>query len=164
MKTMTEVVPVKQGDYPECVKELKSNNLVQTLLWLLIATVLFVIYSRQQDKSSVLVLLQMAFIVVCAIMGVVNLFINNNKLVYSPTGSVVKKQLYNFNIAMKADLLLCLEEGNVSRLRALKTDDAGGLLVELLESDDHLFLAARLSKYEPHGYVPQTDWVIMKSL
>ena len=164
MQTITEVASVKQATYPECLKESKSNNLVQALLWLLIAAVLFVIYSRLHDKSSLLGLIQMAIIVFCAIMGIVKLFIGNNKLTYLPTGSVVRKQSYNFNIEMKPDLLLCLEEGNVSRLRALPTDDAGGLLVELLESDDHLFIAARLSKYEPHGYVAKTDWVIMKKL
>ena len=101
MQTITEVASVKQATYPECLKESKSNNLVQALLWLLIAAVLFVIYSRLHDKSSLLGLIQMAIIVFCAIMGIVKLFIGNNKLTYLPTGSVVRKQSYNFNIEMK---------------------------------------------------------------
>ena len=72
------------------------------------------------------------------------------------------KQSYSFNVALKPDVLRCLEEGNTSRLKALKNDDAGGLLVEYLESEDHIFLAARLLKYEPHGYEAITDWFTMK--
>lgn len=151
-----------QTSYPQCITESKSSNPTQALLWLLIAAVLFVIYSNQPDKDSTLGLIQIALIFFFAILAIVKLFFSSSKLTYIPTGSAIEKQTYNFNIALKTDILHCLEEGNTSRLKALKNDDSGGLLVELLESQDHLYIAARLLRYEPHGYVEVTDWITMK--
>lgn len=163
MQTTTfEVAADMQASYPECIKESKSTNRAQALLWLLIAAVLFGIYSQLPDKGSPLSLVQITLIAVCAVMAVYKFFCENSKLIYVPTGGVIKKQTYNFNIALQAELLHCLEEGNTARLKAFKNDDAGGLMVELLESEDHLFIAARLLKYEPHGYVAKSGWKTMK--
>jgi hypothetical protein len=54
-----------------------------------------------------------------------------------------------------------MKEGNTSRLNALKTDDAGGILVEALESKNGVFTAVHMQKYCPEGYRPETDWVVM---
>ena len=159
---MNEAASTMQATYPECINETKSSNRAQSLLWLLIAVVLFVIYSQQPDKDSTLCLVQLALVAIFAVLAVHKFFSHNSKLIYIPTGSVVKKESYSFNVALQSDVLRCLEEGNTARLKALKNDDAGGLLVEFLESEDHLFLAARLFKYEPHGYEAKTDWVTMK--
>lgn len=157
-----EATPKMKAPYPECIKESKSFNLTQALLWLLIGAVLFIIYSREPEKDSMLGLVQITLIILCAVMAIFKFFFSSNKLIYSPTGGIVKKRSYNFNITLQPDILLCLKEGNITRLRALKNDDAGGLLVELLESQDHLFFAARLLKYEPHGYTAKTDWITLK--
>ena len=159
---INEVAADMQTTYPECINETKSNNRAQSLLWLLIAVVLFVIYSQQPDKDSTLGLIQIGLVALCFILALYKFFVGSSKLTYAPTGSVVVKQSYTFNVALQPDLLRCLEEGNTSRLKALKTDDTGGLLVEFLESEDHLFFAARLFKYEPHGYEAKTGWVTMK--
>ena len=159
---INEVATDMQATYPQCINETKSNNRAQALLWLVIAIVLFVIYTQQPDKDTTLGLVQIALVGLCAVLSVVKFFSAGSKLIYAPTGSVVEKQSYCFNIALQPDLLRCLEEGNTARLKALKTDDAGGLMVEFLKSEDHLFMAARLFKYEPHGYVAKTDWVTMK--
>ena len=159
---INEVAADMQATYPECINETKSNNRAQSLLWLLIAAVLYVIYSQQPDKDSTFGLIQIALIAIFAVLGVFKFFVGNSKLTYAPTGSVVMKQSYTFNVALQPDLLRCLDEGNTARLKALKTDDTGGLMVELLESVDHHFIAARLFKYEPHGYEAKTDWVTMK--
>lgn len=159
---INEAASTMQATYPECIKESKSSNRAQALLWLLIAVVLFVIYSQQPDKDNTLGLVQLALVAIFAVLSVYKFFSHNSKLIYVPTGSVVKKESYSFNVALLLDVLRCLEEGNTARLKALKNDDAGGLLVEFLESEDHLFLAARLFKYEPHGFEAKTDWVTMK--
>ena len=159
---MNEDASTMQATYPECIKESKSNNRAQAFLWLLIAVVLFVIYSQQPDKDSTLCLVQLALVAIFADLAIYKFFGRSSKLIYVPTGSVVKKESYSFNVALQPDVLRCLEEGNTARLKALKNDDAGGLLVEFLESEDHLFLAARLFKYEPHGYEAKTVWVTMK--
>ena len=151
-----------QTSYPQCITVSKSSNRVQALLWLLIAAVLFVIYSNQPDKGSTLSLIQIALIIFFAILAIVKLLINSSKLTYTPTGSIIEKQTYNFSITLQTEILYCLKEGNTSRLKALKNDDSGGLLVELLESQDHLYIAARLLKYEPYGYIEVTDWITMK--
>ena len=160
--TINEVASDMQATYPQCINESKSNNRAQSLLWLVIAIVLFVIYTQQPDKDTALGLVQMALVGLCSVLAIVKFFSAGSKLIYAPTGSIVEKQSYSFNVALQPDILRCLEEGNTARLKALKNDDAGGLLVELLESQDHLFIAARLFKYEPHGYVAKTDWVTMK--
>ena len=162
MQTTDHVASGKQATYPECINETKSGNRAQALWWLLIAAVLFAIYYQQPDKDSTLSLAQMAIIALSVIMAVVKFFVNSSKLIYTPTGSTVSKQSYSFSVTLQADILRCLEEGNTSRLKAFKTDDAGGLLVELIESEDRLFVAARLLKYEPHGYEAKTDWYTMK--
>lgn len=163
MQTTTfESTSETQTTYPNCIKESKSVNRAQALLWLLIAIVLFVIYTRQPDKDSILGLIQIALIASFAVLAIIKLFVGSSKLTYAPTGGVIKKQEYHFNIALQADILCCLKEGNTARLKALKNDDAGGLLVELLESQDYLYIAARLLKYEPHGYEARTEWVTMK--
>ena len=151
-----------QATYPECIKESKSTHRAQSLLWLIVAVVRFVIYSQQPDKDSTLCLVQLALVAIFVILAVCKFFGRSSKLIYIPTGSVIKKQSYSFNVALQPDVLRCLEEGNTARLKALKSDDAGGLLVEFLESEDRLFFAARLFKYEPHGYEAKTDWVTMK--
>ena len=159
---MNEVPADMQATYPECIKESKSTNRAQALLWLLIATVLFVIYNQQPDKGSTLGLVQITLVAVCAILALWKFLSNGSKLTYIPTGSAVEKQSYTFNVILQPDILRCLEEGNTARLKALKNDNVGGLLVEFLESQDHLFIAARLLKYEPHGYEVKTDWITMK--
>ena len=162
MQTIENVASDKQATYPECIKETQSNNRAQALWWLLIAAVLLAIYYQQPDKDNTLCLMQIALVALSVIMAVVKFCVNSSKLVYTPTGSTVSKQSYTFSVTLQADIHRCLEEGNTSRLKALKTDDAGGLLVELIESEDHLFVAARLLKYEPHGYEAKTDWFTMK--
>ena len=159
---MNEAASAMQATYPECINETKSSNRAQAFLWLLIAVVLFVIYSQQPDKDSTLCLVQLALVAIFAVLAIYKFFGRSSKLIYVPTGSVIKKQSYSFNVALQPDVLRCLEEGNTARLKALKNDDAGGLLVEFLESEDHLFLAACLFKYEPHGYEAKTVWVTMK--
>ena len=160
--TMNEVATDVQATYPQCVKEIKFTNRAQALFGLLIAVVLLVIYTQQPDKDTTFGLIQIALIAVFMVLGVFKLFVGSSKLIYVPTGGVVEKHSYVFNVSLQSDILRCLEEGNTARLKALKTDDAGGLLVELLESEEHLFIAACLFKYEPHGYEAKTDWVTMK--
>ena len=160
--TTNEATLYMKTPYPDCIKESKSINRVQGLLWLLIGAVLFGIYSREPEKESTLGLVQLTLITLCAVMAIFKFFFSSNKLIYSPTGSVVKKKSYSFNITLQPEILLCLEEGNITRLRALKNDDTGGLLVELLESQDHLFIAARLLKYETFSYTAKTDWITLK--
>ena len=160
--TTNEAILYMKAPYPDCIKESKSINRVQGLLWLLIGAVLFGIYSREPEKESTLGLVQLTLITLCTVMAIFKFFFSSNKLIYSPTGSVVKKKSYSFNITLQPDILLCLEEGNITRLRALKNDDTGGLLVELLESQDHLFIAARLLKYETFSYTAKTDWITLK--
>ena len=160
--TINEVAADMRATYPQCIKETKSTNRAQALLWLLIAVVLFVIYTQQSDKDTAFGLIQIALIAIFVVLGVFKLFVGSSKLIYVPTGGLVVKHSYAFNVSLHSDILCCLEEGNTARLKALKTDDAGGLLVELLESEEHLFIAARLFKYEPHGYEAKTDWVTMK--
>ena len=159
---MNEAASAMQATYPECIKESKSTHRAQSLLWLIVAVVLFVIYSQQPDKDSTLCLVQLALVSIFVILAVCKFFGRSSKLIYISTGSVIKKQSYSFNVALQPDVLRCLEEGNTARLKALKNDDAGGLLVEFLESEDHLFFAARMFKYEPHGCEAKTDWVTMK--
>ncbi len=147
--------------YPSSIIESKSTINPQSLLWALIAVVLFVIYSQQKDKETTLGMIQIALVLVCAIMAAVKIFIGNKKLIYQPTGCIVDKQSYYFNNTLNNDILQCLKEGNTARIKALKNDSAGGLIVELLESRDKAFTAARLLKYEPHGYEAKTNWVKM---
>ena len=151
-----------QAAYPECIKESKSSNRIQALLWLIVAVVLFVIYHQQPDKDTPLSSIQVTLIALSAIWAVYKFFFSNSRLTYIPTGCIVKKEDFYFNIGKETNILRCLEEGDTARLKALKSDSAGGLLVELIESQDHLFAAARLFKYEPHGYIAKTDWTTMK--
>ena len=160
--TINEVASGMQATYPQCVNETKSNNRAQALLWLIIAIVLSVIYTQQPDKDNTFGLIQITLVALCFILALYKFFVGSSKLTYAPTGSVVEKQSNTFNVALQPDLLRCLDEGNTARLKAFKTDDTGGLMVELLESADHHFIAARLFKYEPHGYEAKTDWVTMK--
>lgn len=147
--------------YPEAVSETKSAINSQSLLWTLIAVVLFVIYRQQPDKESTLGIIQITLVLVCAVLALVKLFTGGRRLVYTPTGSPVVKTDKYYNLAFEGDIRQCLKEGNSSRLNALKTDDAGGILVETLESKDKTFTAVRMQKYCPEGYRPETEWVVL---
>lgn len=159
--TVLEVAPDMQATYPQCISESKSSNLAQAALWSIIAIAFFGIYYQQTDKTTPLSNIQLLLIVTCMVVAVCRLF-SSNKLTYKPTGSSVEKHSYHFSTTLKADILQCLDEGNTAHLRALKNDDAGGLMVEFLKSKDGTYSAARLYKYEPHGYIAKTDWVTMK--
>lgn len=159
--SLDEMVGNASTAYPSSIVESKSAINPQSLLWTLIAVVLFVIYSQQEDKETTLGMIQIALVLVCAIMAAIKMFVGNKKLTYQPTGSIVDRQSYYFNNTLNDDVLQCLKEGNTARIKALKNDSAGGLIVELLESRDKTFTAARLLKYEPHGYEAKTDWVKM---
>ena len=89
---INEAASTMQATYPECIKESKSSNRAQALLWLLIAVVLFVIYSQQPDKDSTLCLVQLALVAIFAVLSVYKFFSHNSKLIYVPTGSVVHKK------------------------------------------------------------------------
>lgn len=160
ISTTNEATPMSAA-YPQTIIESKSPINAQSLLWTLIAVVLFIIYHQQDNKETTLGIIQISLVIVCVIMALVKMFVGNKKLIYQPTGSIVDIKTYSFNISLDSDIRQCLNEGNTSRLKALKTDNAGGLLVEVLESRDKTFTAARLCKYEPHGYEPKTEWVTM---
>ena len=147
--------------YPEEVSESKSVVSPQGLLWALIALVLYVIYSQQPDKGTTLGIVQITLIISCAVLAVVKFFIGDHKLTYTPTGSIIVREERYYNITLESDIRQCLHEGNTSRLRALKTDDSGGLLIETLTSKDRAFTAVRMQKYCPEGYRPETQWVVM---
>lgn len=157
----TEAQCLNTTTYPESITETKSAFNPQVLLWALIAIVLFVIYRQQPDKDSTLGILQITLIGVCAVLAIVKLFVGGNKLTYTPTNSPVARTEKSYNIAMESDIRQCLKEGNTSRLNALKTDDAGGILVEMLQSKDNAFTAARMHKYCPEGYRPETEWYVL---
>ncbi len=149
------------ASYPQAIVETKSAINPQSLLWALIAVVLFVIYNQQEDKDSTLGIIQISLVMVCAIVAIIKMFAGSKKLTYQPTGSIVDKQSYNYNVSLDSDIRQCLKEGNTAKLKALKTDSAGGLQVEFIESRDKVYTAARLLKYEPCGYEVKTDWMIM---
>ena len=155
-----EAKNLKTTVYPEAVSETKSVLNPQSLLWALIAVVLFVIYRQQPDKDSTLGIIQITLVLVCAVLALVKLFAGSRKLTYTPTGSPVAKVDKYYNLSLENDIRQCLKEGNSSRLNALKTDDAGGILVETLETKDKTFTAVRMQKYCPEGYRPETEWII----
>lgn len=148
--------------YPETVSEIKSVINPQSLLWALIAIVLFVIYDKQPDKDTPLGMVQIALVLICAILALVKLFSGNKKLVYTPTGSVITQEQYYYNVDRESDILRYLKEGNIGRIMKMRTDDAGGILIETLESKDKAFVAIRMSRYTLGGYEPRTEWMVMK--
>ena len=147
--------------YPEEVSVTKSVVSPQALLWALIALVLYVIYSQQPDKGTTLGIIQITLIISCAVLAIVKFFIGDHKLTYTPTGSSIAHEERYYNITLESDIRQCMREGNASRLRALKTDDSGGILIETLASKDKAFTAVRMQKYSPEGYRPETQWVVM---
>lgn len=157
----TEVQNLNETAYPEVINEIKSIINPQSLLWTLIAVVLFVIYRQQPDKDTTLGIIQITLVFVCAVLALVKLFAGGRKLIYTPTNSQVDRTEKYYNIALEGDIRQCMKEGNTSRLNALKTDEAGGILVETLESKDKVFMAVRMQKYCPEGYRPETGWVVM---
>ena len=157
----TQANGLNAAAYPEAVSETKSVLNPQSLLWALIAVVLFVIYRQQPDKESTLGIIQITLVLVCAVLALVKLFAGSRKLTYTPTGSPVAKTEKYYNLTLEGDIRQCMKEGNSSRLNALKTDDAGGILVETLESKDKTFTAVRMQKYCPEGYRPETEWIVL---
>lgn len=147
--------------YPEMVSETKSSVNPQVFLWALIAIVLYLIYHQQSDKGSTLGIMQLTIIIVSALMAIIKLFAGNRKLIYIPTGSPVVREERYYNLVIESDIRQCLHEGNTSRLNALRTDDAGGIMVEILVSKDKTFTAMRMQKYCPEGYRPETAWKVM---
>ena len=149
--------------YPETVNELKSVINPQSLLWALIAIVLFVIYNQQPDKDTTLGIVQITLVLVCAVLALVKLFSGSKKLVYTPTGSIITQEQYYYNVDRESDILRYLKEGHADRIKTIRTDDAGGILIETLESKDKAFMAIRMSKYTLGGYEPRTEWVVIKA-
>lgn len=160
----TSLNNLNETTYPPTVSETKSALNAQSLLWALIAVVLFVIYHQQPDKSSTLCIVQLALVIICAILALIKLFVGGRKLIYLPTNSPVARTEKYYNISFEGDIRQCLKEGNRSRLNALKTDDAGGIMIETLESKDKAFHAVRMQKYLPEGYRPETEWVELKGI
>ena len=157
----TEAKSLNITTYPEAVSETKSALNPQSLLWALIAVVLFVIYRQQPDKENTLGIIQITLVLVCAVLALVKLFAGSKKLTYTPTGGPVVRTEKYYSLALEGDIRQCLKEGNSSRLNALKTDDAGGILIEMLESKDKAFTAVRMQKYCPEGYRPETEWIVL---
>ena len=157
----TEAQSLNETVYPEVINESKSIVNPQSLLWTLIAVVLFIIYRQQPDKDTTLGIIQITLVLVCAVLALVKLFAGGRRLIYTPTNSPVDRTEKYYSLALEGDIRKCVKEGNASRLNALKTDDAGGILVETLESKDKVFMAVRMQKYCPEGYRPETGWVVI---
>lgn len=147
--------------YPEMVSEIKSSINPQALLWTLIAVVLYGVYYQQPDKGSTLGIIQITIIIASALMAIIKFFAGNHKLIYIPTGSPVACEERYYSIFIESDIRQCLCEGNTSRLNALRTDDSGGIMVEILVSKDKMFTAMRMQKYSLEGYRPITEWKVM---
>ena len=150
------------SEYPESVAVKTVFNL-QSLLWVLIAIVLYAIYRQQPDQGTTLGIIQITLIMVCVVLAVVKLVVGVRKLVYMPTNSPVTRTEKYYNRMLESDIRQCMTEANISRLNALKTDNSGGILVETLESKDRVFIAARMHKYCPEGYRPETGWRVLRS-
>lgn len=146
--------------YPGSVAVKTTFNL-QSILWVIIAIVLYVIYRQQPDKGTTLGIIQITLIMMCVVLAVVKLVVGARKLVYTPTNSPVTRTEKYYNRALECDIRQCLIEGNTSRLNALKIDNAGGILVETLESEDKALIAMRMHKYCPEGYRPETGWIVL---
>lgn len=149
------------ADYPKGVLVSKSAVNPQSLLWTLISVVLFVIYNQQVDKDNILGMIQISLVLICAVMALVKMVSGGKRLIYQPTNSVVTRECHYFNAALDNDIRQCLEEGNTARIKAFRTDGAGELMVEMLESKDKAFVAARLFRYESHSYEAKTGWTVM---
>ncbi|MBR5235457.1 MAG: hypothetical protein IKV24_04580, partial [Bacteroidaceae bacterium] len=93
------------NSYPETVSEIKSVINPQSLLWALIAVVLFVIYDKQPDKDTALGMVQISLVLICAILALVKLFSGSKKLVYTPTGSIITQEQYYYNVDRESDIL-----------------------------------------------------------
>ena len=164
METLNDVdTTLGITSYPQTVSEIKSVINPQSFLWALIAVVLFVIYNQQPDKDTTLGIIQISLVLVCAVLALIKLFSGSKKLVYTPTGSIITQEQYYYNVDCEHDILRYLKEGNAERIKLMKTDDAGGILIETLESKDKAFVAIRMSKYTLGGYEPRTEWVTIKS-
>lgn len=157
----TEAQSLNSIAYPESVNESKSAINPQVFLWALIAIVLYIIYSQQPDKNSTLCIIQLTLIAVCALLAVIKLFAGGHKLTYIPTGSLITREERFYSLSLESDIRQCLREGNIARINALKTNDAGGIMIESLKSKDKVFTAMRMQKYHFEGYIPETEWKVM---
>lgn len=156
-----EVSHLNKTAYPESVNETKSVINIQALLWTLVAVVLYVIYSQQPDKGSMLCVVQLMLVAIFLLLAVIKFFMGNRKLIYTPTGSVVLRKERYYSLALESDIRQCLREANIARLNALRTDDAGGIMVETMQSEDKVFMAMRMQKFYLEGYRPETEWKVV---
>lgn len=157
----TETNNLNETTYPESVSKTKSALNPQSLLWALIAVVLFVIYHQQPDKATTLCIVQLTLVIICAVLALIKLLTGGHKLTYTPTNSPIVRTERYYNLSFENDIRQCLKESNKSRLNALKTDDVGGIMIETLESKDKAFRAVRMQKFCPEGYRPETEWIVL---
>ena len=83
----TEAQSLNTIAYPESVSETKSIINPQSLLWTLIAIVLFAIYYQQPEKDTTLGIIQITLVLVCAVLAIAKLFGGSRKLTYTPTAT-----------------------------------------------------------------------------
>ena len=81
ISTTNEATPMSAA-YPQTIIESKSPINAQSLLWTLIAVVLFIIYHQQDNKETTLGIIQISLVIVCVIMALVKMFVGNKKLIY----------------------------------------------------------------------------------
>lgn len=159
--TNNEAMNLNITTYPESVTETKSLLSLTGLAWAAAAAVLYILYSQLTDKDSTLGIILISGIIVSIVIAMIKLCNGSSKLTYTPTGSPVNKELHYYNIGLENDVMECITEGNTARLKALKADDMGGIMVEMMVSKDKVFTAARMHKHTPAGYEPQTEWNVM---
>lgn len=159
--TNNEAMNLNITKYPESVTETKSLLSLPGLAWAAAAAVLYILYNQQTDKDDTLGIVLISGIIVSIVIAMIKLCNGSSKLTYTPTGSPVNKELHYYNIGLEKDVMECITAGNTARLKALKTNDTGGIMIEMMESKDKAFTAARMHKHSPAGYEPQTEWYIM---
>ena len=126
--------------------------LIAALVLLITGILLIVVADRMIDPTTALFMASMVFGIAGIIAGIIVFLYSRKQLVYIPTNSPIRKELFYFDPENLSKINRQFEQGDFSSLEKLERRDNSSLRVDLYASRDGQFTAVRIYRYVPYAF------------
>lgn len=156
-QTVSAAETVFSAAHPDIKKSTSISSLILSVLLLAAGAALLFFSSKVDDSSSSSGPMLLVGGVALLATGGIRLLVGKKNLIYTPTGSIVKKGSCFFDTGSLSLFREMLEEKAFDGQKEIRVKNDGGLRIDYMTSQDGRFVAVQLFQYVPYAYEPVSD-------
>lgn len=157
MATQAIHTTVLSSSHPNIIKRISASGVTISAILFMVGMLVFMSTFAIADHTSALSVglgvLGIAFMA----WGGMHFFAKNKEEVYTPTGSVVDKQSFYFNLRHLDELKRFVQTGDLNCVSEIEAQQGGNIRMDLLGTRDQQFIALQLLQFIPYMYSPITS-------